>query len=149
MTKSELIAKLAARYPQLVAKDAELAVKMILDAMAKSLSQGQRIEIRGFGSFGLNYRPPRTGRNPKSGEKVQVPAKYVPHFKAGKELRERVDGRAVVFRQPWPAPRELIERPVRSLQELIAPALQVCGRDRFGSKCRDVGAAGKRDLHLG
>ncbi|MBX9965254.1 MAG: HU family DNA-binding protein, partial [Burkholderiales bacterium] len=60
-------------------------------AMAKSLSQGQRIEIRGFGSFGLNYRPPRTGRNPKSGEKVQVPAKYVPHFKAGKELRERVD----------------------------------------------------------
>ncbi len=91
MTKSELIAKLAARYPQLVAKDAELAVKMILDAMAKSLAQGQRIEIRGFGSFGLNYRPPRTGRNPKSGEKVQVPAKYVPHFKAGKELRERVD----------------------------------------------------------
>ena len=64
---------------------------MILDAMAKSLAQGQRIEIRGFGSFGLNYRPPRTGRNPKSGEKVQVPAKYVPHFKAGKELRERVD----------------------------------------------------------
>ena len=83
MTKSELIAKLAARYPQLVAKDAELAVKMMLDAMAKSLAQGQRIEIRGFGSFGLNYRPPRTGRNPKSGEKVQVPAKYVPHFKAG------------------------------------------------------------------
>jgi integration host factor subunit beta len=91
MTKSELIAKLAAHFPQLVASDAELAVKMILDAMAKSLSQGQRIEIRGFGSFGLNYRPPRTGRNPKSGERVQVPAKYVPHFKAGKELRERVD----------------------------------------------------------
>ena len=66
-------------------------IKMILDAMAKSLADGQRIEIRGFGSFGLNYRPPRTGRNPKSGEKVQVPAKYVPHFKAGKELRERVD----------------------------------------------------------
>ncbi|MBI3067365.1 MAG: HU family DNA-binding protein [Betaproteobacteria bacterium] len=76
MTKSELIAKLAARYPQLVAKDAELAVKMILDAMA---------------NFGLNYRPPRVGRNPKSGEKVHVPSKYVPHFKAGKELRERVD----------------------------------------------------------
>ena len=91
MTKSELIAKLAVHFPQLVASDAELAVKMILDAMAKSLSQGQRIEIRGVGSFGLNYRPPRTGRNPKSGEKVQVPAKYVPHFKAGKELRERVD----------------------------------------------------------
>lgn len=91
MTKSELIAKLAIQFPQLVASDAELAVKMILDAMSKSLAQGQRIEIRGFGSFGLNYRPPRTGRNPKSGEKVHVPAKYVPHFKAGKELRERVD----------------------------------------------------------
>lgn len=92
MTKSDLIAKLAASYPQLVAKDAELAVKMILDAMAGNLAKGNRIEIRGFGSFGLNYRPPRTGRNPKSGEKVHVPEKYVPHFKAGKELRERVDG---------------------------------------------------------
>lgn len=92
MTKSELIAKLAERYPQLVAKDAELAVKTILDAMAVSLASGQRIEIRGFGSFDLNYRPPRVGRNPKSGTKVAVPEKYVPHFKAGKELRERVDG---------------------------------------------------------
>jgi integration host factor subunit beta len=92
MTKSELIARLAQRYPQLVAKDAEYAVKMILDAMTQSLLSGHRIEIRGFGSFGLNYRPPRTGRNPKSGEKVHVPEKYVPHFKAGKELRERVDG---------------------------------------------------------
>jgi integration host factor subunit beta len=91
MTKSELIAKLTARYPQLVAKDAELAVKTILDAMASSLAQGQRIEIRGFGSFSLNYRPPRVGRNPKTGEKVSVPEKHVPHFKAGKELRERVD----------------------------------------------------------
>lgn len=91
MTKSELISRLAAHFPQLVASDAELAVKMILDAMSRSLAQGQRIEIRGFGSFGLNYRPPRIGRNPKSGDKVQVPAKYVPHFKAGKELRERVD----------------------------------------------------------
>lgn len=91
MTKSELINKLAARYPQLVAKDAELAVKTILDAMAGSLAQGQRIEIRGFGSFSLNYRPPRVGRNPKSGGTVNVPEKFVPHFKAGKELRERVD----------------------------------------------------------
>lgn len=91
MTKSELIAALAERSNQLVAKDAELAVKTILDAMVHSLSHGQRIEIRGFGSFGLNYRPPRTGRNPKTGEKVQVPPKYVPHFKAGKELRDRVD----------------------------------------------------------
>ncbi len=91
MTKSELINRLAARYPQLVAKDADFAVKTILDAMSVSLARGDRIEIRGFGSFALNYRPPRLGRNPKSGEKVRVPEKYVPHFKAGKELRERVD----------------------------------------------------------
>ena len=91
MTRSDLIAKLAERYPQLLAKDAELAVKVILYTMASTLARGGRIEIRGFGSFALNYRPPRTGRNPKSGDKVQVPAKYVPHFKAGKELRERVD----------------------------------------------------------
>lgn len=91
MTKSELIARLAERFPQLVAKDADLAVKMILDAMSDALVRADRIEIRGFGSFALNYRPPRVGRNPKSGEKVSVPAKWVPHFKAGKELRERVD----------------------------------------------------------
>ena len=91
MTKSELIAQLAERFPQLVAKDADYAVKMILDAMTDALARGDRIEIRGFGSFALNYRPPRTGRNPKSGEKVLVPEKYVPQFKAGKELRERVD----------------------------------------------------------
>jgi integration host factor subunit beta len=91
MTRSDLIVKLAERYPQLLGKDAELAVKVILDSMATTLTSGDRIEIRGFGSFALNYRPPRMGRNPKSGEKVQVPAKYVPHFKAGKELRERVD----------------------------------------------------------
>ncbi len=91
MTRSDLIAKLAERYTQLQSKDAELAVKVILDSMSAVLSRGGRIEIRGFGSFALNYRPPRLGRNPKSGDKVQVPAKYVPHFKAGKELRERVD----------------------------------------------------------
>ena len=91
MTRSDLILKLAERFPQLLGKDAELAVKVILDSMATTLSSGNRIEIRGFGSFALNYRPPRMGRNPKSGDKVQVPAKYVPHFKAGKELRERVD----------------------------------------------------------
>ena len=91
MTKSELIDRLTTRFPQLVAKDAEFAVKMILDAMSSALIRGDRIEIRGFGSFALNYRPPRLGRNPKSGDKVQVPEKYVPHFKAGKELRERVD----------------------------------------------------------
>lgn len=91
MTKSELIARLAERYPQLVAKDAEFAVKTILDAMAGTLAAGNRVEIRGFGSFALSYRPPRIGRNPKSGEKVLVPEKRVPHFKPGKQLRERVD----------------------------------------------------------
>ena len=91
MTKSDLIARLAERFPQLVAKDADFAVKMILDAMSDALAKGDRIEIRGFGSFSLNYRPPRVGRNPKSGDKVSVPEKWMPHFKAGKELRERVD----------------------------------------------------------
>jgi integration host factor subunit beta len=73
------------------AKDVEVVVKTILDAMISSLVNGRRIEIRGFGSFQIDYRPPRTGRNPKTGEKVPVPAKFVPHFKAGRELRERVD----------------------------------------------------------
>jgi len=91
VTKSELIAQLSVRFPQLVLKDAEIAVRTILDAMSQTLCDGDRIEIRGFGSFSLNYRPPRQGRNPKTGETVPVPAKYVPHFKAGKELRDRVD----------------------------------------------------------
>lgn len=91
MTKSELIARLAERHPHLLAADAELAVKTMLDAMISSLVGGKRIEIRGFGSFSLNYRPPRVGRNPKTGERVSVEGKYVPHFKAGKELRDRVD----------------------------------------------------------
>ncbi len=91
MTKSELIAQLAGRHAQFSIADIEMAVKTILDALAKNLSRGERIEIRGFGSFSLSFRPARLGRNPKSGERVQVPAKYVPHFKAGKELRDRVD----------------------------------------------------------
>ena len=91
MTRSDLIAALASRFTHLTAKDAEIAVKEILDAIGNSLAQGNRVEIRGFGSFSLNYRPPRTGRNPKSGSPVSVPAKYVPHFKAGKEMRERVE----------------------------------------------------------
>ena len=73
-----------------MAKDADFAVKMILDAMSEALVRGDRIEIRGFGSFSLHYRPPRMGRNPKTGESVALPAKHVPHFKPGKELRERV-----------------------------------------------------------
>ena len=91
MTKSELIEVLAKRQTQLGYRDVELAVKTILEHMASTLANGERIEIRGFGSFALHYRPPRVGRNPKSGEPVSLPAKYVPHFKPGKELRERVD----------------------------------------------------------
>jgi integration host factor subunit beta len=91
MTKSKLINLLANRFTQLVYKDAELSVKSILDAMSLALENKNRIEIRGFGSFSLNYRPPRLGRNPKSGISVKVPEKYVPHFKPGKELKVRVD----------------------------------------------------------
>jgi integration host factor subunit beta len=91
MTRSELIAALAARFPQLVHKDAELAANTILDEMAETLIRGDRIEVRGFGSFALNYKPPRIGRNPMSGERVDVAAKWTPHFKAGKEMRELVD----------------------------------------------------------
>ena len=91
MIRSDLISRLAELHPQLQIKDAELAVKVIVDALSSMLSKGGRVEIRGFGSFGLNYRPPRQARNPKTGSKVQVPAKYAPHFKAGKELRERVN----------------------------------------------------------
>lgn len=95
MTKSELIALLAADPAvignHLTARHVDDAVNSILNAMTAALAQGSRIEIRGFGSFSLNYRPPRVGRNPKSGDTVEVPAKIVPHFKAGKEMRERVD----------------------------------------------------------
>jgi integration host factor subunit beta len=90
MNRSGLITRLAELHPQLLAKDAESVVKVILAALSNTLAKGVRIEIRGFGSFGLNYRPPRQGRNPKTGDSVKVPAKYMPHVKAGKELRERV-----------------------------------------------------------
>ena len=93
MTKSELIEVLARKQPQLAYRDIELAVKTILEYMSASLSSGERIEIRGFGSFSLHFRPARSGRNPKSGEPVSLPAKYVPHFKPGKELRERANNR--------------------------------------------------------
>lgn len=91
MTKSELIELLSRRQSQLAYKDVELAVKTMLEHMSSTLSEGERIEIRGFGSFSLHYRPPRVGRNPKSGEPVSLPAKHVPHFKPGKQMRERVD----------------------------------------------------------
>lgn len=91
MTRSELIEVLAKRFPQLTADDAELAVKSILEAIARTLVKRRRVEIRGFGGFSATLRAPRKGRNPKTGESVQVPAKYVPHFRPGKELRERID----------------------------------------------------------
>lgn len=91
MTRSELIQRLAEQFPQLTLKDIELTVRTILEQMSESLAKGNRAEIRGFGSFSLNHRPPRKGRNPKTGASVAIPAKYVPHFKPGKELRERVD----------------------------------------------------------
>lgn len=91
MTRADLILKLAQKFQPLTAKDAELTVHAVLNEMSLYLARGGRIEIRGFGSFNLNYRPPRKGRNPKSGTTVMIPGKYVPHFRAGKELRERVD----------------------------------------------------------
>ena len=91
MTKSELIELIASRQIQLSAKDVELAVKTILEYMSQILSTGERIAIRGFGSFSLHYREPRKGRNPKTGDAVQLTGKYVPHFKPGKGLRERVN----------------------------------------------------------
>jgi len=91
VTKSELIEALAKQQPHLALKDVELAVKCIIEKMNEALSTGERIEIRGFGSFSLHMRPPRVGRNPKTGESVTLSKKYVPHFKPGKELRDRVD----------------------------------------------------------
>ena len=93
MTRSDLVEELAARFGQLTHRDAEYAVKTILDAVGDALVRGHRIEIRGFGSFSVNHRPPRMGRNPRSGEAVAIPEKRVPHFKPGKALREAVDKR--------------------------------------------------------
>ena len=91
MTKSELMELLAQKQTQLAYKDIELAVKTMIEQMTQSLSTGNRIEIRGFGSFSLHFRPPRMGRNPKTGDPVPLNGKHVPHFKPGKELRERVN----------------------------------------------------------
>ena len=91
MTKSELIEILTMRQNQLSSRDVELAVKALIEQMSEALATGNRIEIRGFGSFSLHYRAPRIGRNPKTGESVGLTGKYVPHFKPGKELRNRVN----------------------------------------------------------
>ena len=91
MTRSDLVEELAARFAQLTQRDAEHAVKTIQDAVSDALVHGQRIEIRGFGSFSVSRRPARSGRNPRSGESGHIPEKRVPHFKPGKALREAVD----------------------------------------------------------
>ena len=90
MTKSELIERLSEKQNYLSPKDVEFAVKSLIEEMARNLAQGGRIEVRGFGSFSLHFRPPRMGRNPKTGDAVPLTGKYVPRFKPGKELRERV-----------------------------------------------------------
>ncbi len=94
MTKSELISRLSVRLPSFKEEDVTFSVSLMLEALRATLEKGQRAEIRGFGSFTVNYRPPRNGRNPKSGEQVSVPSKYVPHFKPGKELKDRVNAKA-------------------------------------------------------
>jgi integration host factor subunit beta len=94
MTKSELIERISLRLTHLMQKDVELAVKLVLDQISNALSRDERVEIRGFGSFSLHHRPARVGRNPKTGESVSIPPKSVPHFKPGKEMRERVNASA-------------------------------------------------------
>ena len=96
MTRSDLVNQLAERFTQITVKDTEYAVKTVLDAMSDALARGHRIEIRGFGSFSISRRPPRVGRNPRSGEQVTIPEKLVPHFKPGKALREAVDANVPV-----------------------------------------------------
>ncbi len=91
MNRSELIERVAVRHDRLPPRDVEQAVKMMIEHLSMALADGSRVEIRGFGSFSLHYRAPRIGRNPKTGEAVALAGKYVPHFKPGKDLRERVD----------------------------------------------------------
>ncbi len=91
VAKSGIVSRLAQKQTQLTEEDVEMAVDTILNNMISGLVSGERVEIRGFGSLSLHFRPPRVGRNPKTGEQVKVPAKYVPHFKPGNELKHRVD----------------------------------------------------------
>ena len=101
MTRSDLVEALAERFGQLTHRDSEFAVKALLEAMSDALARGHRIELRGFGSFTISHRPPRMGRNPRSGEQVAIPEKRVPHFKPGKALREEVDqGTPKLLEQP-------------------------------------------------
>src|SRR6202034_3627383 len=130
MTKAELIEIITAQQKDLPAKDVELALKQILEIMSDALSQGERIEIRGFGSFSLHFRPPRQGRNPKTGEAVALSGKYVPHFKPGKDLRERVNDGA--------------DHPIRDWLVQQGGAILCSGRGALSGKsrafCRGGGA---------
>lgn len=110
MKKSDLIARLSQRFTGLSATDAQVSVEHILRAISDALSVGQRVEVRGFGCFDLIYRRPKIGRNPRTGAPVSAPAKALPHFKAGKDLRQRVDAQA---NQPLP-------RKQHRLDELMA-----------------------------
>jgi len=111
MTRSDLVAQLAERFTQLTQRDTEFAVKTILDAMSGALSHGHRIEIRGFGSFSISRRPPRVGRNPRSGEQVVIPEKLVPHFKPGKALREAVDANAALCEEQLDVAEAALSKP--------------------------------------
>src|SRR3954465_14904461 len=106
MTRSDLVAQLAERFTQITVRDTEFAVKTALDRTSDALPAGHRIEIRGFGSFSISRRPPRVGRNPRSGEQVTIPEKLVPHFKPGKALRESVDARVRVGDVPADTPQQ-------------------------------------------
>jgi integration host factor subunit beta len=123
MTKSELIDSLSKGLSQeqshLKGRDIELAVKCILEHMSQALADGDRIEIRGFGSFSLHFRPPRIGRNPKTGEAVDLEGKYVPHFKPGKNLRERVNKN---FIPPEPEPVPVKTRTPKGRAQVAAAA---------------------------
>ena len=94
LTKSELISRVFESHPSLSSRDADMAVNEVLRAMVSAMRHGVRVEIRGFGSFSLKYREAREGRNPRTGEPVMVPAKYVPHFRAGKEIRDQLNDSA-------------------------------------------------------
>jgi integration host factor subunit beta len=91
MIKSELIAALAAENPHLTQRDVERVVNVVFERIVEALETGGRVELRGFGAFSVRSRPARTGRNPRTGESVSVPAKHVPFFKSGKELRARLN----------------------------------------------------------
>lgn len=116
MIRTELIEHLGSRFPALTPNDVELAVKTIQSAMIAQLQAGERIEIRGFGSFALSYRPPRTARNPKTGASVAVKGKYVPHFKAGKDLRERLN-------RPEPVPERKAAERARGITRLVESSI--------------------------